>query len=305
MIEIKHLKAIQAIADLGTVQAAAGFLCVTQSALSHQLAELERRLGQQVFIRKSQPVVFTPCGQLLLQSAAKILPEISALNQLLRPAATDFTVLKLCVECHACFHWLMPAVKVFTGQFPHYQIDWVAEIEHLAVEKLLQGELDVVLTSDKRADDRVSYQPLFTMQLRALLSPQHPLAAKRWLEPADLQQQTLLGYPIPEHRQDVLRYFLKTLPFKGVQRQVSQASQILQLVAAEQGVAVLPDWMAEPFLQHGLIASLALGRRGLWRPMFLGCRRQDAQTDAIQHLTHVLRNHRPQSTHVACTGGPD
>lgn len=301
MVEIKHLKAIQALADLGSVQGAASFLCVTQSALSHQLAQLERRLGQQVFIRKTQPVIFTACGQLLLDCAAKVLPQIKALNQLLKPESIEPGVLKLCVECHACFHWLMPAVRSFSSQFPECRIDWVAEIEHQAVEKLLHGELDVVLTSDKRPDDRLSYLPLFSMQLRALMSPQHPLAAKGWLDPADLQQQNLLGYPLPQSRQDVFRFFLAPLPFQGVQRQVSQASQILQLVAAEQGIAVLPDWMAEPFLQHGLIASRALGHSGLWRPMFLCCRRQQAQTQAIRQLTAALCCHRPESTRAACT----
>lgn len=301
MIEIKHLKAIQAIAVQGTVQGAAELLCITQSALSHQLAELERRLGQQLFVRKSQPVVFTQSGQLLLSTAAKVLPEISAIIQLLKPVAGKPKLLKLCVECHACFHWLMPAVKVFASQPPYDEIEWVAEIEHQAVEKLLQGELDVVLTSDKRPDNRVSYQPLFSMQLRALLSPEHPLAIKSWLEPADLQQQILLGYPLPQARQDVFRFFLADLPFQGVQRQISQASQILQLVAANQGVAVLPDWMAQPFLQQGLIASLALTRHGLWRPMYLCCRQQDANTQTIKHLVDALCGNRPESTRAACT----
>ncbi|SNY55827.1 LysR family transcriptional regulator, regulator for metE and metH [Arsukibacterium tuosuense] len=300
MIEIKHLKAIQAIAEQGTVQGAAESLCITQSALSHQLAELERRLGQQLFVRKSQPLVFSQSGQLLLSTAAKVLPEINTIIQLLKPVTAKPKRLKLCVECHACFHWLMPAVKAFTSQSPRDQIEWVAEIEHQAVEKLLQWELDVVLTSDKRSDSRVSYQPLFSMQLRVLLSPEHPLATKSWLEPADLQQQTLLGYPLPQARQDVFRFFLADLPFLGVQRQISQASQILQLVAANQGVAVLPDWMAQPFLQQGLIASLALGRNGLWRPMYLCCRQQDANTQPITHLIDALCSNRPESSRAAC-----
>lgn len=301
MIEIKHLKAIQAIAERGSVQSAAAWLCITQSALSHQLADLERRLGQVVFIRKSQPVEFTPTGQLLLSTAARVLPEISALSQLLKPAAGKAKILKLCVECHACFHWLMPAVKRFTSQAPHDQIEWVAEIEHQAVEKLLLGELDVVLTSDKRTDDSISYYPLFSMQLRALLSPEHDLATKNWLEPADLQQQTLLSYPLPQARQDVFRFFLADLPFKGVQRHVSQASQILQLVAANQGVAVLPDWMAQPFLQQGLLVSLSLSRQGLWRTMYLCCRQQDTHTRPIQRLIDALQNERPTSTHACKT----
>lgn len=60
MIEIKHLKTLQALRNCGSLAAAAASLHQTQSALSHQFSDLEQRLGFRLFVRKSQPLRFTP-----------------------------------------------------------------------------------------------------------------------------------------------------------------------------------------------------------------------------------------------------
>ncbi len=67
MIEVKHLKTLQALRNCGSLAAAAATLHQTQSALSHQFSDLEQRLGFRLFVRKSQPLRFTPQGEILLQ----------------------------------------------------------------------------------------------------------------------------------------------------------------------------------------------------------------------------------------------
>ncbi len=63
MIEIKHLKTLQALRNSGSLAGAAAALHQTQSALSHQFSDLEQRLGFRLFVRKSQPLRFTPQGK--------------------------------------------------------------------------------------------------------------------------------------------------------------------------------------------------------------------------------------------------
>lgn len=62
MIELKHLRTLQALRNSGSLAAAASQLHQTQSALSHQFSDLEQRLGFRLFVRKSQPRRFTPQG---------------------------------------------------------------------------------------------------------------------------------------------------------------------------------------------------------------------------------------------------
>ena len=72
MIEVKHLKTLQALRNCGSLAAAAATLHQTQSALSHQFSDLEQRLGFRLFVRKSQPLRFTPQGEILLQRRLRI-----------------------------------------------------------------------------------------------------------------------------------------------------------------------------------------------------------------------------------------
>jgi LysR family transcriptional regulator for metE and metH len=291
-LDLKLLKTLRAVAQTGSLQGAASRLFVTQSALSHQLKDIEQQLGEPLFVRKSQPLQFSWQGQLLLQLADEILPKVEAVQQQLRQQPGLPARLRLTVECHACFHWLLPAVKAFRQQYPQVNLSLDTEIEHHAIEAMLDGELDLVLTTDARLPRQVCYQPLFELELLAYLAPEHPLATKPWLEPADLRQAQLLSYPIPPERQDLFRYFLKDLEFQGERRQVAQASQMLQLVAAGEGIAVLPLWLAEPFLSQRLIVTRPLGQQGLKRTMYLASRRGDNHS-AIQALYQLLQLHAP------------
>ncbi len=291
-IDLKLLKTIRAVAQTGSLQGAAGRLFVTQSALSHQLKEIEQQLGQPLFVRKSQPVQFSWQGQLLLQLADEVLPKLETAQHQLKQQPELPAQLRLTVECHACFHWLLPAVKAFRQQWPQVALSLDTEIEHHAIEAMLAGELDLVLTTDERLTQQVCYQPLFALELLAYMAPEHPLAAKSWLTPADLRQARLLTYPIPPERQDLFRYFLKKQEFSGERKQVAQASQMLQLVAAGEGIAVLPVWLAEPFLSQGLIVTRPLGAKGLKRTMYLASRRGDNHS-AMPALYTLLKRHAP------------
>ena len=293
MIDLKLLRTLQALQQTGSLQAAAGRLFLTQSALSHQLKEAESQLGSSLFIRKTQPVQFSAQGRVLLELAAKVLPLMDAAAAQLKSGNLPAQILRLTVECHACFHWLLPAVKAFRAQWPAVSLSLDTEIEHHAVEAILANELDLVLTTDVRQETHISFRPLFSLELKAFIYPEHPLAAlNSVLTPEALMHCDLLTYPIPLERQDLFRFFLKKNQFQGRLRQVGQASQILQLVAAGEGIAILPTWLAEPFVSQGLIVTKSLGEQGLHRQMYLASRR-DEQSAASQALYQLLRQYAP------------
>lgn len=298
MIELKHLKTLSILAQSGSLQATAEQLFVTQSALSHQLKQLEVRLGASLFERKSQPVRFTAAGQELLALAQRVLPDVVATTRRVLAEQQTRAELMLSVECHACFHWLLPAVRAFKQQFPALDMQFSADIEHDAVSALLSGELDLVLTTDLRNETQLVVQPLFELELVLLLSPDNPLANVDFIQPEHLIAASILSYPIPEVRQDLFRIFLKDSAFRGRVRHVAQGSQIVQLVAAGQGVAALPRWMAQPYDSQGLVLTKALGAEGLWRPMYLLHRPNSAQQQAFSDFAQLLQQAAPCSTRL-------
>ena len=146
MIEIKHLKTLQALRNCGSLAAAAATLHQTQSALSHQFSDLEQRLGFRLFVRKSQPLRFTPQGEILLQLANQVLPQIaSALQACNEPQQTT---LRIAIECHSCIQWLTPALENFRQKWPQVEMDFKSGVTFDPQPSLQQGELDLVMTSD-------------------------------------------------------------------------------------------------------------------------------------------------------------
>ncbi len=89
MIEVKHLRLIDAIAKLGTLSKAADELCLTAPALSHQLKELESRLGIQIFHRVNNKLHFTDAGKEIRDSGHKLLEQFDELEHRLKSINRD------------------------------------------------------------------------------------------------------------------------------------------------------------------------------------------------------------------------
>ena len=89
MIEIRHLLLIDAVAEVGTLKKASEKLFLSQSALSHQLKELEPRLGTPVFYRVNNQLLFTPAGKELLDASRDILMRLRQTKQSIRELNQD------------------------------------------------------------------------------------------------------------------------------------------------------------------------------------------------------------------------
>ncbi|HEY5718640.1 MAG TPA: LysR family transcriptional regulator, partial [Motiliproteus sp.] len=124
MIELRHLKTLAALRDTGSLVEAAERVFLTQSALSHQIKDLEERLNCSLFIRKTKPICFTSAGQRLLLLADEALPMFrNAERDIARLAGGEAGRLNMSIECHSCFQWLMPTIDNFRENWPEVEMD--------------------------------------------------------------------------------------------------------------------------------------------------------------------------------------
>ncbi|WP_312746734.1 HTH-type transcriptional regulator MetR [Cedecea neteri] len=288
MIEIKHLRTLQALRHSGSLAAAAAALHQTQSALSHQFSDLEQRLGFRLFIRKSQPLRFTPQGEILLQLAEQVLPQIGrALQACNEPHQTR---LRIAIECHSCIQWLTPALENFRQHWPQVEMDFKSGVTFDPQPALQQGELDIVLTSDILPRSGLHYSPMFDFEVRLVMATDHPLAKKESIEPEDLTLETLLIYPVQRERMDIWRHFLQPAGVSPSLKNVDNTLLLIQMVSARMGIAALPHWVVESFEHQGLIVTRTLGE-GLWSRLYAAVRDGEQRQPVTEAFIRSTRQH--------------
>lgn len=289
MIELKHLRTLMALDESGTLAAAAKKQFVTQSALSHQIKELESRIESQIFIRKTSPISFTPKGLTLLKLARKILPEIRKAEGLLKKEGMiNCQNITLAIECHSCVRWLFPVIQQFRSINPDSELYFSNKFQFNALEALETQKLDLVLTSDPIKSHNLIYKRLFDYEMRLIVAKDHWLADHNYIDPFQLKKETLLTYPVPLERLDIYRYFLKPQEISPKQiKQCDLTMMLFQKIACREGVAALPHWAIND--GHGLnLTSVRLGKNGLKRPLFGAYLYQSGKKELIAALLEVL-----------------
>ncbi|GGI71101.1 LysR substrate-binding domain-containing protein [Shewanella gelidii] len=269
MIELRHLRTLVALKESGSLAAAAKIRFVTQSALSHQIKELETRINSAIFIRKSKPLSFTEEGTRLLNLAEEILPRVlETESDLKQGRILAENSLKVGLDCHSCLRWLMPVVDKFKQA--HLDSDLNVSSYQLAdaLNAIESGKLDIVLTSDPIPGQALAYQHLFDFEMKLIVANDHPLAKQDYVLPHQLEGETLLSYPIPLANQAFYRHFVEPAGVTlGHHKTYEHSNILLQRVACNEGVVALPTWAITDAYSHS-VKSLKIGLEGLKRPLF-------------------------------------
>ncbi len=265
ILELRHLRTLVALRDTGSLSRAAQLLNLTQSALSYQLKALEDQYGTPLFERKSQPVAFTAPGQRLLRAADAVLPQLSdAERDVQRLVSGAAGSLRIAVECHTCFDWLMPAMDALRERWPEVELDIVSGFHADPVGLLHQDRAELAIVSDfDEAESGVVVHPLFQFEIVALLPKGHALLQKPHLDAADFAEHTLITYPVPDEMLDLVRRVLKPAGVEPARRTTELTVAMLQLVASGRGLAALPRWAVAGYLERGYVASQRIGPEGL------------------------------------------
>lgn len=290
MIEVRHLRLITALAEHGTLTRAAQHLHLSQPALSHQLRELEETLGGEVFHRKTSPLRFTSAGRLLLQTARRVLVELEQTTRQIHLARSGHRgSLRIAVECHSCFEWLMPSMDAFRTRWPEVEMDLVSGFHADPLGLLEADEADLVIVSREKKHPQRIYAPLFRYEVLALLAHEHPLAARAHLTARDFAGETLIHYPIPDERLDLVREVLKPAAVDPPRKPTLLTVAILQLVASHRGIAALPGWAVQPFLDRDYVAARPIGRGGLFSALHAAMPRFLAETAYMKAFVETMR----------------
>ena len=290
MLEIRHLRSLVAIAETGKLAHAAARVFLTQSALSHQIRALEAHYDITLFQRTAHGLRFTPAGQRLLDLAHELLPALQkAERDLIRLKSDQAGELRIVLECHTCFDWLTPVMDAFRRAWPEVEIDLVAGFHSDPWRLLHEGKADFVIGGLPEKMQGLESAALFRFEIMAVLPTDHALRGRSWLQAEDFADSTLITYPVPERRIDLIRQLLAPAGIHFERRTAELTIAIMQLVASRRGLGALPSWGIQSYLEHQYVIAKPITRHGLWAELFAIGNSEIMQRPYAQELVAIIR----------------
>jgi len=297
MIERIHLRIVQAVEQRGSLTSAAKELCVTQSALSHTMRKLEDSLGTQVWLREGRSLRLTQAGRYLLNIANRVLPVLGhAEDKLKQIAQGERGTLRIGMECHPCYQWLLKLVSPFLDTWPDVDVDVKQKFQFGGVGALLDYEIDLLVTPDPFNKSGLCFNPVFDYEQVLVVSQHHALATRQYVKAEDLRNQVLLTYPVATDRLDIYIQFLNPAKIVPKYHKTTEATEImLQMVAGDRGVAALPRWLAEEYCTKLPLAVVRLGKSGIAKQIYLGTRESDEGIEYLKAFVDLARSYQHQT----------
>ncbi len=283
MIERSHLAILREVERRGSLTGAADALCLSQSALSHAIRKLEQQLGAAVWLREGRRLRPTETGRFLLSLANRVVPQFEHAEQVVAQiAAGQRGTLRIGVECHPCYEWLLKIVAPYLRDWPGVDVDVKQRFQFGGMAALFSHDIDLLVTPDPLDRPRLHFEPVWAYEQVLVVAKQHPLARHPHIEPAQLADQTLITYPVEPERLDIYSQFLLPANCSPRRRKVIETTEILlHMVAAGRGVTALPRWLAESHAQSLPLVVLRLGKRGIQKHIHLGIRESDRDIDYL------------------------
>jgi LysR family transcriptional regulator, regulator for metE and metH len=296
-LEIRHLRLVSAVADFGSLTRAGDQLHLTQSALSHQLRDIESRLGAALFLRVGKRLVLTPAGERLLASARDVLERLDRTEGEIRQMAQDRAgLIRLSTECYTCYHWLPPLLAKYRPAFPRVDVQIDVAATHRPLERMLAGKLELAIVSSPVKDRRLTVRPLFDDELVVIASPEHRFAGQTHVKLAEIREETLFVYP-PREESLVLQNVLLpagAAPARVEEVQLTEA--ITELVRAGLGIAILASWAVRPLVERGALVTRPLTARGLRRRWSAVMPKDLAEVDYLREFVDLMTRNAPSQS---------
>ena len=258
--DLRQLRALVAVADEGSFTLAARKLFVTQSAVSHSLRTLEEQLGCRLLNRTGKRVSVTTEGDILLKRCKRVVRELEEatreLDGLRRWGQTTIRV----GAPHSLCHFMIPSVlREFRDCFPRCEPSVESGETGALLEKLVKGELDLVVGIKPKHQSEDGYRSMFTDRLCFVVSPFHPWAANDADITATLAAQQFIIYAKATETHRMIEEWMEEMAGKiRSPLVIGDMQAIKQMAKLGTAVGIVASWVAAREVAEGTLIALEI-----------------------------------------------
>jgi DNA-binding transcriptional LysR family regulator len=270
MLDVRRLRVLREVASHGSFSAAAEALSYTQSAVSQQIAALEREAGTRLVERSARGVTLTDPGRALVTHADAILARLADAEEELQAInGLRGGRLRIAAFPSACASLMPQAVATFRGRHPGVELSLCPAEPPDGLALLRAGEVDVALAIETtfgsaRADSPdVEALDLLDDPMYIMLPRDHPMASRARLKLADLADEAWMigggATTCPD-----TSIFLRACQAAGFEPNIAfnldDYNAIQGFVSAGMGISFIPD-LALVNLREDLVVRSFGGQR--------------------------------------------
>src|SRR4029077_2336061 len=265
---------------------------VSQSAASQAMQQLEAELGVALLDRTKRPFVVTPEGQAfyeacrrLLESWEKAKAEIAAVK-----ARVDGTVRGAAIYSVG-LHDVSRNVQRFMSLYPEARVQLECLHPHKVVEAVIQGEADVGIMSYPPTARGLSIVPLRSEPMAFVCHPNHRLARRRLVMPADLNGETFIAFDAGLTIRKAIDRALRQHNVRvNTVMAFDNSEPTKQAIIIAAGVSILPRHTVQNEASIRTLAVVPVAIADLVRPVGLIHRRQKPLTPTVSRFIQLLKD---------------
>jgi DNA-binding transcriptional LysR family regulator len=295
MLDLRRLRLLRELSARGTIGAVAEALAYSPSAVSQQLAQLEREAGVPLLERAGRNVRLTAAAQMLVGHTDALLARMEEAEADLEATAEQLTgTLRVAAIQSAGLYLLAPALRRLSAEHPALRVEVSDAEPEDSLPAIALGSLDLALGDEypflpRPPDPRLDVQPLIQEHFRVMLPREHPLAAGGGPVPlAALRDEPWAIGRVGTHYAELAVRACRALG--GFEPDVRHRSTdlliLLALVAAGQAVTLLPDLVKAE--REPNVVARDVAEAPLTRTVFSAIRRGSVRRPALRALRAAL-----------------
>ncbi|WP_371323482.1 LysR substrate-binding domain-containing protein [Dechloromonas sp. ZY10] len=289
-MELRQLRYFVAIATHGSLSQAAARLYVAQSALSHQLAQLENELGATLFDRLPRGVALTAAGRAFHAHAEAILRQVEAARASVRnEAATPAGKVIVGIPHSLSQALALPLLKAVRATLPQVELELTEELTGNLVPQLRAGQIDLAFLFADGTLDEFRHQPLLVEELLLISPPEQ--TPPQPLDLATALRQPLILPAAPHGVRPIIEAAARTagLAAPNVVAEISSISILRTSLLAGLGHTLLPPMPLQRELAEGRLRAWPLANTPLRRQVELCSARHLPPTPAALAVAELCR----------------
>lgn len=283
-MEVKFFKLIKTIVEEGNLANSSEKLFLTQSALSHQLKELEEQLGFKVFHRTRNNWKLTEEGNEFYKIGCDVINSIEkgfdTIEQIRRGSKGK---IKISTECYSFYQGMFSFIQKMGMLYPDIDVDLILEATHQPIPKVLSSEIDIAIVTTKPTHDSLVSIPIYEDEIFVITHRENPVSKLDCLKASHFLNMHLIIHSFPLETVAIHELFLK--PNNIVPSKISAVpltEVALEMVEANMGITCMPKWALKNFEISEGIQLKKIGKNGLKRTHYLTINRENQSKKYIK-----------------------